>query len=168
MVFWEETMNHCACVTSYKIYRHVWLIELFHFFARNLPILPAAGSIPLLCLPQVFPPVWLWDSSPPTRRSLRWSPPLASLGLWDTTPCGAWPPLCTPPSCLSQTPSPVRPWLFTDPSTVPATWLINLVLFLFFFIRTDCCRRSGPDGWGSHTLEPPSEPCSHCCFCFLH
>lgn len=136
MVFRKDTMNHCACITSYKIYRHVCLIELFHFFARKVPIPPVAGKIPAALSPQVFPPVWLWDSSPPTQRSLRWSPPLASLGLWDTTPCGAWPPPCTPPSCLSQTPSPVSPWLFTNPTSVPVMLLINLVFF-FFFLHQD-------------------------------
>lgn len=28
-------MNHCACITSYKIYRHVCLVELFHVFVGD-------------------------------------------------------------------------------------------------------------------------------------
>lgn len=41
-------MNHCACITSYKIYRHVWLMELFHVFVgdqQTVPILPVTGKI---------------------------------------------------------------------------------------------------------------------------
>lgn len=122
------------------------------------------GKIHTALSTQEFPPVWLWALSLPTQRSLRWSQPLASLGLWDITQCGVWPPLCTPPSCLSQTPSQVRP-MFNTPTTISVTVLFNLGVFS---TRSDCSWRSGPDGWGSNTRQPPSGPRSHRRLCFLH
>lgn len=44
--FSEKKLNHRACITSYKIYRVVWLMELFHFFAGDQQTKKPNGMCP--------------------------------------------------------------------------------------------------------------------------
>lgn len=125
-------MNHCACVTSYKIYRHVCSIELFHLLARNVAVRPAAGSIPLLCLRRCFHLPGSGTHLP--QRGVH------SDGhhLWPRWDCGVPHrvgrdprPALPPHVCHKRHLRSGRDYLQTR-GTVPATWLINPVWFVFF------------------------------------
>lgn len=156
MVFWKETMNHCACITSYKIYRRVWLRALFHFFKEQqtktngkCPSFPLLGRFMLLCLCRCFH--LSGSGNHLSQRSVHSD----GHDLWPRWDCGI-------PHSMGRDPRSALPphvchkrhlrsghdYLQT---LTPFLWRCLLIL-LFFFIRTDCSRRSGPDGWGPNTL----------------
>lgn len=154
-------MIHRACITGWKIYRLV--LGLGHVFRcrKDSRRSVSVGVSTCLALGIISP-------------NAAFTQMVTTFGLagivgyhtvWGVTPALHSPLMSVTNAISGQASIVYGPTPTPTIATVSVTCLLNVGAFS---IRSDSSWRSGPDGRGSDSLQPPSEPRSHRCLCILH